>query len=193
MATPWHELSPWPFVVPLGVLAFAAALWWLQRRAALTVSRAVTAAVACVYGGGVVANTVFPIFIGKPGSGVPWWDQLNLTPLQGTDVKDMLQNVVVFLPFGVLLPLLARVRSVLLVLVGGFLSSLGIELVQLVQSTTGNGGHVADVNDLLANTVGAPGGYAVYRAALLLPRLRRLAEDATWPPTRMALEPRPLR
>jgi VanZ family protein len=136
-----------------------------------------------VYGGGVLANSVFPIFIGKGQTGLPWWDAVNLTPLVGTDRADMLRNIVVFLPLGFLLPLVARVHSALRILVVGFLLSLAIETVQLVQSQIGNGGHVADINDLLANTLGAPIGYGIFRAALLLPALGRLATAATWPPS----------
>jgi hypothetical protein len=138
----------------------------------------------CLYGGGVLANSLFPIFIGKSQGGLPWWDTVNLTPLVGTDRADMLRNVVVFAPLGFLLPLVARVHSARRVLVYGFLLSLAIETVQLVQSQIGNGGHVADINDLLANTVGTPIGYGAFRAALLLPALGRLALAATWPPPR---------
>jgi VanZ family protein len=182
-SSPWHEIPAWPFVVPLTLLAGAVLLWRLHRRAALTIPRALVVAVLCVYGGGVLANSLFPIFIGKGPSGLPWWDTVNLTPLVGTDRADMLRNVVVFLPLGFLLPLVARIYSARRVLLYGFLLSLAIETIQLVQSQTGNGGHVADINDLLANTLGAPIGYGIFRALLLLPALARLATAATWPPS----------
>jgi hypothetical protein len=167
----------------LTLLAGAVLLWQLHRRAALTIPRVLVVAVLCVYGGGVLANSLFPIFIGKGRSGLPWWDMVNLTPLVGTDRADMLRNVVVFLPLGFLLPLVARIHSARRVLLYGFLLSLAIETAQLVQSQTGNGGHVADINDLLANTVGAPIGYGIFRVALRLPALGRLATAATWPPS----------
>jgi hypothetical protein len=157
-------------------------LWRLRRRAALTIPRALVVAALSVYGAGVLANSLFPIFIGKGRSGVPWWDMVNLTPLVGTDRGDMLRNVVVFLPLGLLLPLVARIHSARRLLLYGFLLSFAIETVQLVQSQTGNGGHVADINDLMANTVGGAIGYGIFRAALHLPILGRLATAATWPP-----------
>jgi glycopeptide antibiotics resistance protein len=181
-----HDVSPWtqvpvlPVVVPLGLVVVAVLLWRLRRRGALTLLRAVVAAVVAVYVAGVVANSLFPVFLGKGGGG-PWWTSLNLVPLVNTDVRDMLQNVAVFVPLGVLLPLVARAASFLRVLLGGLLASLAIEVLQFVNSVAANGGHASDVNDLLANSLGAVVGYGVFRLALLLPAAARLARAATWP------------
>ena len=179
--SPWDEVPVLPVVVPLGVLVFAVLLWRLHRRAALTLPRVVVAAVVAVYVAGVVANSLFPVFIGKDGV-EPWWLTLNLVPLVNTSVGDMLENVAVFVPLGVLLPLVARAASLPRVLLWGFLVSLAIEVLQLVNSVVSNGGHASDVNDLLANVLGAAVGFGVLRVALLLPVLRRLARSATWPP-----------
>ncbi len=170
-----------PVVVPLAVLALVVLLGRLRRRGALTLPRIAVAVVLCVYGAGVVANTVFPVTIGRGASDLPWTVFLHLTPLAGTEPFDMLQNVVVFVPLGVLLPLVARVRSAGRVLLIGFLVSLFMEALQLLNAVTASGGHVADVDDLLANTVGAPIGYGLLQAALLVPALARLAAAATWP------------
>jgi hypothetical protein len=89
--------------------------------------------------------------------------------------------VVVFLPLGVLLPLVGQVSSARRVLLLGFLLSLTMELLQGLNAVTVHGGHIADVNDLLANTLGAPLGYGVLRLARLVPALRRWADAATWP------------
>ena len=184
-SSPWDEVPVLPVVIPLGVLVFAVLLWRLHRRAALTFPRAVVCAVVSVYGAGVVANTLFPIFIGKSGV-EPWWLTLNLVPLVNTAAADMLENVAEFVPLGVLLPLVARTTSFSRVLLWGFLASLAIEVLQLVNSVASNGGHSSDVNDLLANTLGAAVGYGIFRVALLLPVLRRLARSATWPHPRQA-------
>ena len=178
--SPWDEVPVLPVVVPLGVLVFAVLLWRLHRRAALTLPRVLVSAVVAVYVGGVVANSLFPVFIGKSGGG-PWWSTLNLVPLVGTAVGDMLENVAVFVPLGVLLPLVARATSFSRVLVWGFLVSLAIEVLQLVNTVAATGGHASDVNDLLANILGAAIGYGIFRIALLLPAAARLARAATWP------------
>src|ERR1700712_3620974 len=93
-----HEITALPVVVPLAVVALAAVLWRLHRRAAATLPRVVVCAVACAYGAGVLANTVFPVHLGGPGSDLPWWADLNLVPLVGTEWSDVLENVVVFVP-----------------------------------------------------------------------------------------------
>jgi glycopeptide antibiotics resistance protein len=176
-----HEITALPVVVPLAVVAFAAMLWRLHRRAALTLPRVLLSAAACVYGAGVVANTLLPISLGRPDDHQPWSVFLNLVPLVNTEPADMLQNVVVFVPLGLLLPLLARVGSARRILLHGFLLSLTMEVVQLANSVTGHGGHIADINDLLANTLGAAVGHGLFRAALLLPALARTAAAASWP------------
>jgi len=174
------EVSVLPSVVLLAVLASVVLLERLRRRAALTVPRAVVGVVAAVFVAGMLGNTVLPVHLGR-SSDRAWWQYLHLTPLVGTDPRDMVMNVVVFLPLGVLLPLIARVRSARRVLLIGFLTSLTMELLQWVNAVTVHGGHLPDVNDLLANTVGTPLGYGAFRAALALPGFARLARAATWP------------
>nr|WP_269437787.1 VanZ family protein [Arthrobacter sp. zg-Y919] len=132
----------------------------------------------CVYGAGVVGNTVLPIHIGGPRYNEPWWIRLNLVPLVHAEPGDLLMNVLVFIPLGILLPLISRIRSVGRVLLVGLLVSLAMEVLQLVNAVLANGGHIADINDLLANTAGAPLGYGLFRAALLLPSLRRAVRAA---------------
>ena len=177
-----QEVAALPVVVPLAAVALVVLLWRLHRRGALSVPRVLVGVAACVYGAGVVANTVFPVHLGRTPSGLPWWTRFHLTPLAGTEWFDMALNVVVFAPLGVLLPLLARVGSARGVLLRGFLVGLAMEVVHFLNALTGSGGHVADVNDLLANTLGAPIGYGLFRLALLVPALARLAAAATWPP-----------
>jgi hypothetical protein len=118
-----HEIPTLSIVVRLGVAALAAMLWMPHRRAAITVPRVIAAAAVCVYGAGVIANTLLPIYVGKTGPRPPWSVFLNLVPLVNTEPRDMLENVVVFLALGVLLPVVAHVGSVLRVLVCGFLLS----------------------------------------------------------------------
>jgi VanZ family protein len=176
-----HEIPVLPVVVLVAAVAFAVLLWRLHRRTAMTVPRVVVSAVMSVYAAGVIGNTLLPIYLGRGGYDLPWWKYPNFTPLVGTEPFDMLQNVVVFVPLGVLLPLVARVTSLPRVLLCGFLISLTMEVLQWVNAVTAHGGHVPDINDLLANTLGAPIGYAVFRVALLLPVLGPWARAATWP------------
>jgi VanZ family protein len=185
MPSSYREIPALPVVVALAAVAFATIVWALRRRAALNVPRIVVSAALCVYGAGMLANSALPIYLGKSGDGTPWWRNLNLVPLKNTELADMLENVAVFVPLGLLLALVFRGTSVRRVLLLGFLTSLAMEAVQFVNAITVHGGHVADINDLAANTVGAAVGYGVLRAALLVPAVGRWAGAAAWPSRRL--------
>lgn len=82
-----------------------------------------------------------------------WREAWNSFSLQGW--LNILLNVALFVPLGVLLPLMAKgFRKWYWMLAGGFGTSLAIELLQRF---TGRG--LFDVDDLLANTLGAALGY----------------------------------
>ena len=176
-----HVVPMLPSVVTLSVVALLVLSGWLWSRRALTLPRVGCAVAVSAYAGGIVANTVFPFLLGGAPDRPAWWLFVNLTPLVGTEPVDMAANVLVFVPLGVLLPLVARVDSVRRVVLWGFLVSLAMEVTQLVNAVTGHGGHVADVNDLLANTLGALVGYGGLRAATLLPSVARLVVATQWP------------
>lgn len=75
-------------------------------------------------------------------------------------VKNLLGNVVVFMPLGFLLPSLhGELRSVTLVTTFALCVSLLIELLQYL-----SGQRVADVDDLLLNTLGGFLGYVAFAA-----------------------------
>ncbi|MFI5959341.1 VanZ family protein [Cryptosporangium sp. NPDC051539] len=181
MPDPYYEISRLPVALPLAAAAVAALLWRLRRVAALTWPRVLVVVAFCAYGAAVLAATLLPIQLGKPGYPVPWRWLVNLSPLIDAEWYDVVQNVVLFVPLGVLLPLVARVDSVRRILLAGFLASLTIELLQFVSDLTIRAGHAVDINDLLANVLGAPVGYGLFRGALRLPALARLADAATWP------------
>jgi len=173
-----HEISAAPVVVPLAALAFALLLWRLHRNGTLTPLRALVALVATVYAAGLIANTLLPIYVGGVAYPAPWRLFVNLTPLANTERADMAKNVVLFAPLGLLIPLVTRLRAALPVVLSGLLVSVAMELLQLLNAVKWHGGHIADVNDVLSDTLGVILGYAVYRLLLLVPVTRRLAEAA---------------
>ena len=79
--------------------------------------------------------------------------------MQDTDLlRHLLQNAALFVPLGVLLPLLHRsLRSVWWALLGGAALSTMIETTQLVLAVG-----QCDVNDILTNALGAVLGYGVF-------------------------------
>lgn len=175
-----HQVPVLPVVVPVAALAFVVLLWSLHRRARLTPQRAAVALTLCVYLAGVLANTVLPIFLGKPSSGQPWDAYLNLVPLVGYEVVDAVTNVAVFVPLGVLLPLFfVRAPWWQVLLLGAGLSLL-IEVSQYVTANLLGGGHVADVNDLLFNVVGTGVGLALLEGVRRIPGAARVVDGFRW-------------
>ncbi|SDO08022.1 VanZ like family protein [Klenkia soli] len=186
----------WPVVVPLTAVACALLLHRMRRRGVLTGPRALLVATACVYLAGVVANTVWPMVLGRRRT-TPWQVYLDLVPLSGTELVDAAGNVVVFLPLGFLLPLLLRRASAVRVVSAGAALSLAMEVVQFVNALTLAGGHVADVDDWLANTAGAALGYALLLGARRVPAVARglralaLHPGTPAPPVTRTPPPRP--
>ena len=170
----FREVPVLPVVVPLAAVVLAAGWWHLHRRGLLTLPRAGVALATSVYAAGIVANTIFPIYLDKPGSGHRWGELVSLTPLVGYDVLDAVINVGVFVPIGLLVPLVAPGWSRTRALAVAALVSLFIEATQYVTANLLGGGHVADVNDLLFNVVGAALGLLLLSALTRSPSGARL-------------------
>jgi glycopeptide antibiotics resistance protein len=175
----FKEVPVLPVVVPLAAAMFVALLWHLHRRDRLSPPRAIVAFLLCLYAAGVVANTVFPIFLDMPDSAEPWTAYLDVVPLVGYEFSDAVTNILVFVPLGMLVSLLVSSTSWWRVPVVAATLSLAIELAQLFTARLLGGGHIADVNDLLFNVVGAALGLGLISmfsrvpgAALLINRFR---------------------
>ncbi|GAA1770717.1 hypothetical protein GCM10009795_016010 [Nocardioides hankookensis] len=174
------EVPVLPVVVPLAALVLAVLVWHLLRRGLLSVPRAAVALALCVYVAGVVANTVFPIYLDKPANDAEWDAFLNLTPIAGYEAGDAVMNVCVFVPLGVLLALALPRWPWWRVLGVAALISLGIELTQWLTAGLLGGGHVADVNDLLFNVVGAAVGTALLAALVRVPVAEPVVDRFSW-------------
>ncbi|GAA1725985.1 VanZ family protein [Aeromicrobium alkaliterrae] len=176
----FREVPVLPVVVPVAAVVFIALLAHLRHRGLLSVPRAAVALAICVYVAGVVANTVFPIFLDKPRRDVPWSTFVNLVPLVDYEVADAVMNVVVFVPFGVLVPVLLVRASWSRVAGASAAFSLTIEATQLVTARLLGGGHVADVNDLMFNVLGGVVGFGLVVAASRVPRVAAVIEPFRW-------------
>ncbi|WP_231580776.1 MULTISPECIES: VanZ family protein [unclassified Leucobacter] len=180
MNDPFAELPALPIVVPLGVIVFVLLCWRLRATGRFSIPRAAVAAALAVYAAGIVANTVFPIFLDPPALAGPWWSGVVLTPFADYEVEDALTNVIVFLPLGILIPLLMRRPGwwqVLLAVVG---TSLGIELTQLAAQDLAGGGHIADINDLIFNTIGGLAGSGLLVLFARIPGCDRIVRRFSW-------------
>lgn len=83
----------------------------------------------------------------------------NIIPFRNVDAIQMILNILIFIPMGILLPILCRrINSCIwMMTISGFATIL-IEFIQLVFK-----GRLADINDIIANLLGAFIGFIIYR------------------------------
>lgn len=185
------EVPMLPIVVPLGVVIFLVLLVVLHSRGRVTLPRASVAAVLALYAGGVIANTIFPVFL-HVGS---WPDDgprplaLALVPFSDYGLEDALVNVAVFVPLGALIPLLTTRPTwwrVLAIVAG---ASLVIESAQMATARIAFGGHIADINDWLTNILGGIVGYGLFVLMTRSRAVARLLRRFRWPARERASSP----
>ncbi len=163
----------WPFVSLLFTLPILAYLY--HRDGRLRFGTFVGAYLTVLYGCGLVCFTLYPLPTGDAGPGItygiaPQWAPLNfIGDIQRDGLKAVFQlvfNIMFFVPLGFIASRLLRLRFVSAALLGMAVSAM-IELSQL----TGLFGlypyayRCCDVDDVLANTLGAALGWLC--AALL--------------------------
>jgi glycopeptide antibiotics resistance protein len=116
----------------------------------------------------VVAVTIFPI-TPHPSSywaATPWWTMIHYVPFV-VDATSFVLNVVMFVPFGVLVPMLwPRADSVRRLVGWAAVGSFAIELTQLSLGLAVGSRRTVDINDLIANAAGALVGLLVLRVAV---------------------------
>ena len=128
----------------------------------------------------VACVTLMPFRLAIPGGNNLFLEQVNLEPFR--DIRrgylgarsGAALNLLMFIPFGFMLPALKR-RGLLRVVLGSFAASLFIESVQLLYCWGGvSNSRIFDVTDLIMNTAGGAAGGVLF--LLARPRLRRLDE-----------------
>lgn len=81
---------------------------------------------------------------------------------------NIIGNIVVFIPVGILIPLISvRVRSFKVTVMLGFATSLAIEILQFLFAR----GRRMDVDDLILNTLGVSMGWGVFKVIKFLIRV----------------------
>jgi len=130
--------------------------------------RRVTIGTLLLYAMGVVAITIFPI---RPRPASYWADEpfaeiFHWIP-GDVDGPSFTLNVIMFVPFGILLPLLwPALDGYRRLALYATAASASIELVQLLLGVTLGSRRTVDVNDLIANAAGALLGLLVLRLAV---------------------------
>lgn len=109
---------------------------------------------------------IFPIEVnlGEYRNLTPWYKAANFIPILTIDLKTFVLNVIMLVPFGMYLPFLSRkIQSIKQAARLGFYISLSFELTQLVIRILLGSGRSTDINDLIANTLGAVIGFLLIR------------------------------
>ena len=114
------------------------------------------------------------LFVGMPTLQFMRFElSLTLTPFLPmiADFKNTILNIILFIPLGIMLPLLWKKYNTLReTLIFGFSMSLAIELLQILTY------RATDINDLIANTIGAVLGHFVFRAiSCMFPSITKFA------------------
>jgi glycopeptide antibiotics resistance protein len=174
-------------VAPATVAAVTALV--LARKRGWAVGNIVLLLATIAYATGVLAVTIFPIDanIGKYASTNPWYTAVNPIPVITIDAPTFLLNIVMMVPLGMLLPLLsARAQSVRPIALVSLLVSGAIEVTQMLLKVTLDSGRTADVNDLIANVLGAVLGFLAVVAVARLAPARTLLGAVALPGTPFA-------
>jgi len=116
--------------------------------------------------------------VGNYGDSIIRTEEISLIPFQwgNGDIIGLILNVIMFIPFGILLPLLwkkgAGLKETVFI---SFLFSLLIEISQLFNF------RATDIDDLLMNTLGGLIGYIIYRICFKKRRFFQLQNTKdTW-------------
>jgi glycopeptide antibiotics resistance protein len=192
---PSHQLDvpALPVLVPLGGVLMILSWVLLRRRGRLSARRLTTAWVAGWYAVAVIGATLLPLRLHwGPDAGPPELFRIIFVPVSTLRPIDFVLNVIMTLPLAALLYLVAGLRERRRVVLVGFLTSLVIEIVQAVLVVAWHGTRWADINDLVANTVGTLIGFLAFRRAMRSPDVRRLVHGWSLAATTAAPVQRPV-
>jgi len=78
-------------------------------------------------------------------------------------VRNVLGNLLLFIPFGIILGIM-KIKRIHKAIIIGLVLSLGIELLQLLETQLFMGTRAVDIDDLLLNSLGAVVGFGMYKA-----------------------------
>ena len=153
-----------------------------KRKKTTSLGREAVLGLFALYMVGLLSQTVLPIWNAGIMNGKPYFNNyiykpapINIIPfhtiyqylysnnsaVDGWEVVSTLHlwaNLLLFVPLGIFLPLLSKkYRSLLRILLSGFISSLCIEFIQFFI------GRRADIDDVILNVIGVLFGFIIYR------------------------------
>ncbi|WP_160166026.1 VanZ family protein [Actinoplanes sp. OR16] len=156
------EIPALPVLLPLAAVLFVVT-WWRLRT---DLGRLLIGWLSAAYGLAVLAVTMLPLQIatGDHANRTAWYEKGNWLPVLTIDVVTFVANIVMFLPLGALLAVTDRTRTARQIALTALACSAAIEVVQFLTNVLVSSGRQADVNDLIANTIGGVLGFLAWRA-----------------------------
>ncbi len=120
-----------------------------------------------LYAMAVLYVTLFPmtLMLGDTGNEADWWSQVAPIPLVTLSPPTFVANIVLFLPLGALLALAPRPLGLRTAATVGLACSGSIEVTQFALNVAASTGRSSDVNDLIANVLGAVAAFSAIRAS----------------------------
>lgn len=165
-------IDSWYVLVPFFIVVLLFLIFNTFFRAANSLWQFLLLTTFFIYLLSMIHLVFFPIEvnIGEYANLTPWYMTINYFPILTIDLKTFLLNIIMMIPFGMYLPLLnQKVHSLKEVALHGLLISLSFEIIQFILKATLGNGRSTDINDIIANTLGAIVGF------LLLKKLTKIA------------------
>jgi glycopeptide antibiotics resistance protein len=174
-------IPSWYVLAPVFVVGLLGLIWWVARQERkFHLGQLVVLSSFGIYLLGMIHFVFFPIDvnIGIYANQTPWYQTLNFIPILTIDVSTFLLNIIMFLPFGMYIPFLKKnVSSLKQIAKLGLMMSLSFEFVQLLIRVTLGSGRSTDINDLLANTLGAVIGFLLVKGLFQATPLKNMLKS----------------
>jgi glycopeptide antibiotics resistance protein len=165
----FYTIDSWYILLPVFIL-FLLSLFIGTRKKGYRAGQYFLLITFAIYLLAVIHLVFFPIevWLGVNKSTQPFWlvilQEINFIPILTIDIPGFVLNILMLLPFGMYLPLLnSKIVSAKKAAKYGFFLSLSIEVLQLTLEIALGSGRTADINDIIANTLGAAVGYLIIK------------------------------
>lgn len=163
------SIDAWYFVFPAFLIYIIILFLNVKKKnKGYTILQYITVISFGVYVLSVIALTIFPIDVntGIYANQAPWYKLINFIPILTIDLSTFVLNIIMCIPLGVYLALFYKDNSLAEIVRKSFLFSLSIEIIQFILQITVSNGRCADINDLLANTLGGALGYLIINSII---------------------------
>ncbi|WP_336765571.1 VanZ family protein [Paenibacillus sp. USHLN196] len=161
-----HTVESITVLGPLFILFLIALVFYTRaNQIRYTIRQYISIITFAVYILAVMHFVFFPIDVnmGMYANQTPWYKTIQFIPMLTLDIPSFALNMLLFMPFGFMLPLISSsADSVRKAVRSGLIFSFSIEMLQLILRITLGNGRTTDINDLIANTVGSIIGYLIF-------------------------------